>query len=76
MHRVGGGGTMNRLVGEESTYRRPHCVHCQHMRLVLASAMLIAGAVHVENKEMKRRKMTYAAISGVNFKWGFEGPHC
>ena len=51
MQGVVGGGTMNLLVGEESTYRWPHCVHCQYMRVVLASAMLIAGAGDFEERE-------------------------
>ena len=50
---------MNMLVGEEFTYRRPHCVHCQHMRVVLASVMLVAETVGFEEKGMKGSNMNY-----------------
>ena len=69
MHGVVGGGAMNRLVGEGSTYRRPHCVHCQHMRVVLASAMLLAGVMDVQGKGAK---VTYVGIFEVGVERGFE----
>ena len=68
MHGVVGGGTMNMLVGEDSTYRRPHCVHCQHMRVVLAPSMLIAGGVDFEEKGTLGRKITYVGVSGMDLE--------
>ena len=71
MHGVVGGGTMNMLVEEKFTYRRPHCVHCQLVRVVLASAMLIAGTVDIEEKGRKGTKMTYAGISSMDVEGVF-----
>lgn len=42
---------MKRLVRDESTYRRPHFVHFQHMTLVSAYWSLILLAVFVDGEE-------------------------
>ena len=36
MHGVVGGGVMNRLLGDGSTYSQPHFVHCQRIEVILA----------------------------------------
>lgn len=68
MHGVVGGGTMNMLVGEELTYRRPHCVHCQHIRVILPSAMLSAEIVSFQEKGTKGLNINYVGISNMDIE--------
>lgn len=43
MHGVEGGGGMNTLATDLSSYRRPHLVHCQNGRAVSASCRDMIG---------------------------------
>ena len=74
-HEVVGGGTMKRLVRDESTYRRPHFVHFQHMTLVSAYWSLILLAVFVDGGEKVVSSVCFGMLEKQD-EAGLEGGYC
>lgn len=74
-HEVVGGGTMNRLVGDESTYRRPHFVHFQDTTLMSAYWSLILLAVFVDS-EQKVMSSVCVGMPEKQGEAGVEGRYC
>lgn len=66
---------MNRLVGDGSTYRRPHFVHFQQTALVSACWSLISLAVFVGGEE-KAMSLVCVERSENQDEVGLEGQQC